>query len=147
MINNANTYRYAYVKAADLRARYSEVRDPAIRSQASGRQSAICVFPVLCFWVLFLGDPDIKVPAHGKQTLGPVYLALQAEQAGAKVFGITGHTHQWGTNVTVSLADSKDGPDKVLYDVPNWQWSEPETVSGGVSIENTFERGTERSKW
>ncbi|MEP7122198.1 MAG: hypothetical protein ABJE95_14860 [Byssovorax sp.] len=77
---------------------------------------------------LFLGDPDIKVPAHGKQTLGPVYLPLQAEQVGAKVFGITGHTHQWGTNVQVSLADGKDGPDKVLYDVPGWTWSEPATV-------------------
>ena len=77
---------------------------------------------------LFLGDPDIKVPAHGTQTLGPVYLGLQAEQFGAKIFGITGHTHQWGTNVTVSLADSKDGPDKVLYDVPGWQWNEPATV-------------------
>jgi hypothetical protein len=54
---------------------------------------------------LFLGDPDIKIPAHSKQTLGPIYLGLQAEQAGAKVFGITGHTHQWGTNVQVSLAD------------------------------------------
>jgi copper type II ascorbate-dependent monooxygenase-like protein len=77
---------------------------------------------------LFLGDPDIKVPAHGKQTLGPVYLALQAEQAGAKVFGITGHTHQWGTNVTVTLANSKDDPGTVLYDVPGWLWSEPATV-------------------
>lgn len=77
---------------------------------------------------MFLGDPDINVPAHGKQTLGPVYLGLQAEQAGAKIFGITGHTHQWGTNVKVSLADGKDGPDKVLYDIPNWQWSEPATV-------------------
>jgi hypothetical protein len=77
---------------------------------------------------LFLGDPDIKVPAHGTQKVGPVYLGLQTEQFGAKIFGITGHTHQWGTNVKVSLADGKDGPDKVLYDVPGWQWSEPATV-------------------
>jgi hypothetical protein len=78
---------------------------------------------------LFLGNPDIKIPAHSKQTLGPTYLALQKpELAGVNVFGITGHTHQWGTNVSVSLADSKAGPDKVLYDVSNWKWSEPETV-------------------
>lgn len=78
---------------------------------------------------LFLGNPDIKIPAHSKKTLGPSYLALQKpELAGVNVFGITGHTHQWGTNVTVALADSKSGPDKVLYDVPNWKWSEPETV-------------------
>lgn len=78
---------------------------------------------------LFLGNPDIKIPAHSKQTLGPTYLELQKpELAGVNVFGITGHTHQWGTNVSVSLADSKDGPDQVLYDVPDWKWSEPETV-------------------
>jgi len=78
---------------------------------------------------LFLGNPDIKVAAHSKQTLGPTYLSLKdANLAGANVFGITGHTHHWGTNVSVSLADSKTGPDKMLYDVPNWQWSEPATV-------------------
>ena len=78
---------------------------------------------------LFLGNPDIKIPAHSKQTLGPTYLELQKpELAGVNVFGITGHTHQWGTNVSVSLADGKDGPDKVLYDVPDWKWSEPATV-------------------
>lgn len=78
---------------------------------------------------LFLGNPDINIPAHSTQKLGPTYLALQKpELAGVNVFGITGHTHQWGTNVSVSLADSKDGPDKVLYDVPNWQWAEPATV-------------------
>ncbi len=78
---------------------------------------------------LFLGNPDIKIPAYSKQTLGPTYLGLpNANLAGVNVFGITGHTHQHGTNVSVSLADSKSGPDKVLYDVPNWQWSEPATV-------------------
>ena len=78
---------------------------------------------------LFLGNPDIKIPAHGKQTLGPTYLSLKdIDLAGVNIFGITGHTHQWGTNVTVSLADAKEGPDKMLYDVPNWKWSEPATV-------------------
>jgi hypothetical protein len=78
---------------------------------------------------LFLGNPDIKIAAHSTQTLGPTYLSLKdANLTGVNVFGITGHTHQWGTNVSVALADSKAGPDKVLYDVPGWTWSEPATV-------------------
>jgi len=77
---------------------------------------------------LFIGSPDIDIPAHSKATLGPVFFGLPDDLKDAKFFGITGHTHQWGTNVTVQAADSKDGPDKPVYDVPGWQWSEPATV-------------------
>jgi hypothetical protein len=77
---------------------------------------------------LFLGDPDIKLPAHASQTLGPVFMKLPSMVNGVKFFGITGHTHQWGTDVKVAVSDSKNGTDKSVYDVPNWSWSEPETV-------------------
>lgn len=77
---------------------------------------------------LFIGSPDIDIPAHSKAKLGPVFFGLPDDLKDAKFFGITGHTHQWGTNVTVQAADTKDGPDKQVYDVPGWLWSEPETV-------------------
>jgi Copper type II ascorbate-dependent monooxygenase, C-terminal domain len=77
---------------------------------------------------LFIGDPDISVPAHASQTLGPVYMAMPSNVKNAKFFGITGHTHQYGTNVKVAISDSKGGKDTSVYDVPNWKWSEPATV-------------------
>lgn len=77
---------------------------------------------------LFIGTPDIDIAAHSKSTLGPTFFGLPDDLLNAKFFGITGHTHQWGTNVTVAAAESVDGPDKPVYDVPGWLWSEPATV-------------------
>jgi hypothetical protein len=78
--------------------------------------------------LLFLGDPDIDIAPHSSATLGPVYLPLPSNLSDIKFFGITGHAHQWGTNVKVATTDGKDGTDTSVYDVPNWQWSEPATV-------------------
>jgi hypothetical protein len=77
---------------------------------------------------LFLGNPDINIPANSSATLGPTFLSLPAELGGANFFGVTGHTHQYGTNVTVATAASEAGPDTMLYDVPDWKWDEPATV-------------------
>jgi len=77
---------------------------------------------------LFLGNPDISIAAHSTESLGPTFLKLPENLAGARVFGLTGHTHQWGTNVTVATASGKMGPDTPVYDVPDWKWSEPATV-------------------
>lgn len=77
---------------------------------------------------LFIGNPDIKIPPHSSFTLGPTFVPLPPELADVKFFGITGHTHQWGKNVTVAAATSKAGPDTSVYEEPNWLWSEPPTV-------------------
>jgi hypothetical protein len=77
---------------------------------------------------LFVGNPDIQIPPNGSATLGPTFLPLPQNLSGVNFFGITGHTHQWGTNVTVAAAASASGPDTVVYDVPDWLWSEPATV-------------------
>jgi Copper type II ascorbate-dependent monooxygenase, C-terminal domain len=77
---------------------------------------------------LFVGTPDIELPAHSKTTIGPTYFGIPDDLANVNFFGITGHTHQWGRNVTVNAAESKDGPEKSVYDVPGWLWSEPATV-------------------
>jgi hypothetical protein len=82
---------------------------------------------------LFLGDPDINIAPMSTAKLGPVFLPLTtllpdlADKA--KFFALTGHEHQWGTNVTVSLAKDANDPGTSLYDVPNWSWSEPQTVN------------------
>jgi hypothetical protein len=77
---------------------------------------------------LFIGDPDINIPASSTFSLGPIYFQVPAMFAGAKFFGITGHTHQWGTNVTVATSPSETGADTPVYDVQDWNWDEPATV-------------------
>ena len=78
---------------------------------------------------LFVGNPDINIPAQSKRTLGPTYLPIPGQVGeDAHFFGVTGHTHQYGTKVTVAIAESKSGPDKAVYDVPGWLWNEPATV-------------------
>ena len=77
---------------------------------------------------LFIGSPDIDIPPLSEATLGPVYFDPPAKLDGVSYFGITGHTHQYGTSVDVSIAETESGPDTPVYDVEEWQWSEPETV-------------------
>lgn len=77
---------------------------------------------------LFIGDPDIKIPPNSSTTLGPIFFQLPTEYAGVNFFAITGHEHQLGTNVKVSVASSATDPGTSVYDVPGWLWSEPTTV-------------------
>jgi hypothetical protein len=78
---------------------------------------------------LFIGSPDIHLPPNASTTLGPVFFQLPQDYAGVQFFAITGHEHQLGTNVTVSVASSATDPGTSVYDVPGWLWSEPATVS------------------
>jgi hypothetical protein len=78
---------------------------------------------------LFIGNPDIQIGPHSQSTLGPTFFQLDSDTyAGAKFFAFTGHEHRFGTNVTVQTAASDDAPGTMVYDVPNWLWSEPATV-------------------
>jgi hypothetical protein len=77
---------------------------------------------------LFIGNPDIRLPARQKSTLGPTFFQLPLEYEGAKFFSITGHQHKLGTNVKVYAASSaEDNPGRPVYDVKDWLWSEPKT--------------------
>lgn len=77
---------------------------------------------------LFIGDPDITLPPNSSQTLGPIFFQLPSEYATSQFFAITGHEHQYGTDVTVSVAKDATDTGKSVYDVPGWLWSEPSTV-------------------
>jgi Copper type II ascorbate-dependent monooxygenase, C-terminal domain len=77
---------------------------------------------------LFIGDPDISIPAHSTQTLGPVFYQLPSNFDGVNFFALTGHEHQYGTDVTVNVATSATDPGTSVYNVPGWLWSEPATV-------------------
>lgn len=94
---------------------------------------------------LFLGDPDINIPANSSHKLGPVFLPLGKllpELVGeAKFFAITGHEHQWGTRVKVDLVTDANDPGISVYDPPNWSWSEPETVKADPEFSITANGG------
>ncbi|HXU72633.1 MAG TPA: hypothetical protein VN947_25100 [Polyangia bacterium] len=77
---------------------------------------------------LLLGDMDISIPSNSDVTLGPVFLPLDPMFADAHFFAITGHEHRLGTDVQVALATGASDPGSMVYDVPNWIWSEPATV-------------------
>jgi len=77
---------------------------------------------------LFVGTPDINIPAKATLNVGPMFIKLPPEYQSVNFFAITGHEHQYGTNVTVHTATSKADPGTPVYDVPNWVWSEPATV-------------------
>jgi hypothetical protein len=77
---------------------------------------------------LFIGDPDINIPAHATYTLGPIFIQMPSMYATSNFFAITGHEHKFGTNVVIATATSKTDPGSPIYDVPGWIWSEPKTV-------------------
>ncbi len=77
---------------------------------------------------LFIGNSDISLPPNAKTTLGPSFFKMPDVYAGANFFAITGHEHEYGTNVTVRVAKNATDPGSSVYDVPNWNWAEPKTV-------------------
>lgn len=78
---------------------------------------------------LFIGDVDISIDPKSSATVGPTFFALPKEFDGVNFYAITGHTHQYGTNMTVATAPGAGGPDQMVYDVPGWSWDEPATVA------------------
>jgi hypothetical protein len=77
---------------------------------------------------MFVGNPDIVIDPQSAFTLGPSFLPLPDDLAGINIFAITGHEHQWGTNVQVNLASSPDDEGTSIYAPENFSWDEPETV-------------------
>ncbi|MEO8707168.1 MAG: hypothetical protein ABI867_44485 [Kofleriaceae bacterium] len=80
--------------------------------------------------ILFIGSPDINIPAGGTATVDQFFTPKRAQLdlAGAKFFAITGHTHQLGTEMTVDTATTNSGTDKVsVYAPAMFEWDEPAT--------------------
>lgn len=83
----------------------------------------------------FFANTAIDLPPSSAASLGPLFLATPSALDGAKFFGFTGHEHKLGTGVTVAKSSGKDGTDTVVYDPPNFVWSEPPTVYHDPPIE------------
>jgi hypothetical protein len=86
---------------------------------------------------LFIGNPDIKIAANSTFELGPTFFKLDQDTfGGANFFAFTGHEHHYGTNVTVQTAAAAgDTSGQMVYDVPNWVWSEPATVFHNPTVQ------------
>jgi hypothetical protein len=77
---------------------------------------------------LFIGTPDITIPAAASVTVGPTFFQLPTLLVNANFFALTGHTHKFGTNVHVATATNANDTGVSVYDVANWLWNEPETT-------------------
>jgi len=76
------------------------------------------------FWVAALN----RSVRPQQATLGPSFIRVPGRFDGVSYFAITGHEHQWGTNVYVEVAEDSGSPGTPVYDVPSFRWDEPETV-------------------
>jgi hypothetical protein len=78
--------------------------------------------------LLFIGNPDISIAPNSAATLGPSFFPLPWGLDEAYFFGITGHEHQWGTDVRVETVANETGPGTSMYALDSFNWNEPETV-------------------
>jgi hypothetical protein len=84
---------------------------------------------------LFMGNLDVSLPPNAMTTLGPTFMALDPKYANVSFFAFTGHEHQYGTDVTISIAKDKTDTGTSVYDVPNWLWNEPQTVYPSAPVQ------------
>lgn len=81
--------------------------------------------------ILFIGTIDIELQP-GVVTNIETYFTPRAanlDLSGAKFFAVTGHTHQHGRNVTVSLSTARGTAQQSIYAPAPFEWSEPETTT------------------
>ncbi len=88
---------------------------------------------------LFIGNPDIDLAPGQVATVGPSFLPLPPDLVGSKIFGITGHTHQYGTDVKVEIGP--EASPTMIYDVPNFNWDEPDTIRLEPAVEISADSG------
>jgi len=81
--------------------------------------------------ILFIGSPDIDIPAGGTATVDQFFTPSRAQLdiSQAQFFAITGHTHQYGTKMEVDTADTNGGARTSVYAPDPFEWAEPATVT------------------
>lgn len=79
--------------------------------------------------VMFIGDTNINIPPMSEATLGPSFMQVPARFNGVNYFAITGHEHQWGTDVYVEVAANAGAAGTPVYDIPTFSWDEPDTAT------------------
>jgi len=104
--------------------------------------------------IMFMGDATFG-SFEGLATFGPSFLKVPSRLNGVSYFAITGHEHQWGTNVSVETTTDEGVAGDPVYDVENFRWDEPETVTfdppfkvpdgGGFNLTCDWNKTTEGS--
>jgi len=94
--------------------------------------------------LLFIGTPDIGpngpnspgIPPNSTYSVEQYFTPSRTnvDLSGVTFFAITGHEHQYGTNVTVGTGASKGGPFKSVYAPDPFVWSEPVTQVGNFQL-------------
>lgn len=81
--------------------------------------------------ILFIGTPDIKLPAKARSEVHEFFTPSYAnlDLFDAKFFAITGHTHKLGIDVVVNTSDKPAGVMTPVYKPASFQWAEPETAT------------------
>jgi hypothetical protein len=79
--------------------------------------------------ILFIGSPDINLPAGSTMTLEEYFAPSRAnlDLSTSKFFAITGHTHHLGTDMQVAMAPTSGGTQTPIYTPNPFVWSEPLT--------------------
>jgi hypothetical protein len=72
---------------------------------------------------LLFGTPDIDIARNSAGTTGARF--VKGIPAGAKIYAMTTHTHQWGTQFRIQRSTSRSDPGTPLYEYPDWAWDEP----------------------
>ena len=82
--------------------------------------------------MLFYGTPDFELQAGESFTTDWYFLDMPE---GSELFALTGHTHQYGTNVEIALGDQNnknEAPtaEELIYPgTPTYDWDEPPIVA------------------
>ena len=84
---------------------------------------------------LFIGSPDIDYSlAPGESATLEAYFAKPASLNGINYFAITGHTHQLGTDMDVSIAPSRTGERTEIYNPTPYSWDEPQVMRRDFTV-------------
>jgi hypothetical protein len=79
--------------------------------------------------VILMGTAQLNIPPHESFETEPKFLKLPAGMEDVQFFAITGHTHQYGTSVTVHSADADQAEVDALYNPEKFDWEAPEMKS------------------
>jgi hypothetical protein len=72
------------------------------------------------------GTMDISVPPRSTRSTGDVFIELPEVLEDVKYYAVTGHTHRFGKNVSISTTKDHDGEGTPIYELSNFDWSAPE---------------------
>ena len=75
---------------------------------------------------VIIGTLDIQIPANSQYEHPVSYVPMPDALAGVNIYGATGHTHRFGTEAKLAISGPDGADPTVIYNPPNYLWSEAE---------------------